>query len=262
MAYKINPVVDEAEYDRHHNQERFYADMLRERGLLLELDNILVDAEQLVLRTFQCNTNYCVRCTGSGKGKTFRGSCCTDLQVDVTVKEKQKLFQLAKMAEAKLTLGPKDPLRRVVDDILADRIIELNDEHELVLEHKKNEACIMSWMDGSTLRCSINSLCTELDLDLTEYKPDPCFLFPLHYGQVGANDFLLSVLCTETRDWIGQHAIVGKLACLRKPEPGSPPAYEFLRGEIEYVFGKRFYRDLDMAARPILKEYCMNGTGV
>ena len=66
-------------------------------------------------------------------------------------------------------------------------------------------------------------LTAALGLDLREYKPDPCFLFPLHYSEIGRNAYLISVLSEETRYWIEQHQTVGKLRCLRAPQPGSPP---------------------------------------
>lgn len=257
MSFKINRSVDALEFSRHHPREVHYMNQLRERGMLLQVDNIAVDVEQLVLRTFQCNTNYCVKCTGgNGDGrKSYKGSCCTDLSVDLTEPEKTKLKEMARLAKRKLTFGPRDPVGKIVDLVLNDKISEVNEDHEDVMKHRADDRCIMSWMDGDTLRCSINTLCYKLGLSIEEYKPDPCYLFPLHYSEYARNEFLLSVLSSETRYWIGQHACVGKLACLRKPERGAPPAYQYLRGEIEYTFSKQFYVKLDAMARPLLEKH-------
>ena len=256
MPFRVNKVVDEAEHVRHNTQEQYYISQLRERGMILEVENILVDAEQLVQRTFQCNTNYCVRCSGSGSGKEYKGSCCTDLQVDITPSEKAQLVEMAKLARRKLKFTKTDPVGKVVDRVLADKFTEISEEHETLFLHKRNGACAMSWMDVTgRLRCSINTLCEKLDLTLTDYKPDPCFLFPLHYAQIGKDQYLVTVLSEETRFWIEQHPDVAKVKCLRIPEPGSPPAYVFLRHELEYIFGKRFYRKLDEMAQPLLKSY-------
>lgn len=256
MPYKMNQLVDEREFRRHNAKERNYMKGLRERGLLIEIDNIAVDAEQLVLRTFQCNSDYCVRCTGNGGAKQFAGSCCTDLQVDLTADEKQKLLEMAKLARRKLNLNRTDPLNEIVDRVLRDRFTEIDeDDGELSLLHRKSGRCVLSWMDGGTLRCSINTLTDRLGISLTEYKPDPCYLFPLHYSEFDKGHYILSVLSSDTRDWIDQHACVGKLKCLRVPEPGAPPAHVFLRGEIEHLLGKKFYRELDRLAQPILEDY-------
>lgn len=256
MPYKINAVVDRAESERHHTKEHHYMDGLRKRGLLFEMENVLVDADQLVLRTFQCDTNYCVRCTGTGGGREYQGSCCTDLQVDITEREKDMITDLADRARRRLDLKPKDPVTPVVNAVLRDKFTETTEDLETVLLHKRNEACVMSHMDASgQLRCTINTLVDRLGLDLREYKPDPCYLFPLHYAELGQQRFILTVLSEETREWIEQHTAVTKLRCLKTPEPGSPPAYQFLRGEIEYVLGKRFYRELDKLAQPVLASF-------
>lgn len=256
MPFRLNPIVDQGEFDRHNNTEQYYMDQLRKKGLLLEIDNVFADAEQLILRTFQCNTNYCIRCTGHGADMEYKGSCCTDLSVDLTRHEMDKLKDMAEQAKAKLDFDETNPVGKIVDRVLAGKVTEVNEDHELVFLHKNNGTCAMSWFDPSgQFRCAINTLCMELDLSIPEYKPDPCFLFPLHYTEIGKGTYLLSMLTEETRSWIDQHAVVGKLRCLRKPEPGSPPAYTFLRGELEYVFGKEFYKILDELAQPILERH-------
>src|SRR5436309_2017202 len=111
MPFAVNRVVDREEYTRHNCAERHYMDSLRERGLLVEIENVAVDADQLVLRTFQCDSGYCVRCSGEGAQKKVRGSCCTDLQVDITQNEEEKLVELARLADEKLEFTPNDPVK-------------------------------------------------------------------------------------------------------------------------------------------------------
>lgn len=256
MPYQINPRIRQADYVRHNTKERHYIDELREKGLLIEVDNIAVDGEQLVLRTFQCDTGWCVKCKGSAGSKEYKGSCCTDLQVDVTAGEMERVRELALKARSELNLPRKSQLARIVDNVLNDKITEVTEDHELALRHKRNGSCVMSWIDGDgLLRCSINTFAYRLGLPIEEYKPDPCYVFPLHYAQLDSKDFILSVLCEETRFWIEQHECVGKLRCLRTPQPGSPPAYQFLRYEIEYLLGAKFYKELDRQARPMLERY-------
>lgn len=256
MAYRFNRSVREQDFIRHNIQERNYLNDLRERGLLLEIDNILVDAEQLVLRTFQCNTGYCVQCSGSASTREYKGSCCTDLMVDVTADEKSKLHELAEKARREIDFAKSDPVGKIVDNILNDRYTEVNEDGEEELQHRKTGACAMSWMDEKgQLMCSINTLVYKMGLEIDEYKPDPCYLFPLHYAEVGLDRFIITVLSEETRFWIEQDKAVSRLRCLRKPEPGSPPAYQFLKGELEYLLGKPFYKELDKRGQEILKRF-------
>lgn len=254
MAFRINPVVKENDFQRHNTTERRYVADLEERDLLLKIDNIAVDAEQLVLRTFQCNTGYCVRCKGRASNMEYVGSCCTDLSVDVSKAEVAGFVELAKMAKKKLKFDKSDPVRQNIERILDDKITEENEDFELELKHKRNGSCVMSWIDKTgQLRCSINTMVDRLGLKIEDYKAVPCYLFPLHYAEFG-DDYILTVLSEETRFWIEQHRDVAKLRCLRLPEPDSPPAYQFLRYEIEYLLGKRFYRELDRMAKPILEK--------
>jgi hypothetical protein len=256
MTYRINRTIRDADFERHNTKEQKYLDDLESRGLLLEIDNICVDAEQLVLRTFQCNTGYCVKCTGSNSTREYKGSCCTDLMVDLTSGEKGKLRELASLARKKGRLQAGDPIAKIVTQVLEDRFTELNDDHEEQLRHRKNGSCIMSWMDSQgQLRCSTNTLVDRLGLKLTDYKPDPCYLFPLHYAEIGRDRMIVTVLSEETQWWIEQDKCVGRLRCLRTPEPGSPPTYQFLRGELEYMLGKAFYAELDRQARGLLDRF-------
>ncbi len=256
MAHRLNRSVRAQDFLRHSLQEHKYLKDIRERGLLLEIDNILVDAEQLVLRTFQCNTNYCVQCTGSSATREYKGSCCTDLMVDVTGDEKTRLRELAEKARAELDLPADGQLGKIVDRVLNDKFTEINEDGEEELLHRDTGACTMSWIDETgQFRCSINSLVYKMNLKIEEYKPDPCYIFPIHYTEVGVDTYLISVLSEETRFWIEQDKCVGRLRCLRKPEPGSPPAYQALKGELEYLVSEDFYRELDIKAQDILKRF-------
>jgi hypothetical protein len=256
MAHSLNRSVRAQDFVRHSVQEHKYLQNLKERGLLLEIDNILVDAEQLVLRTFQCNTNYCIQCTGSSATREYKGSCCTDLMVDITRDEKSKLKELAEKARGELELPADGQLGKIISRVLDDEYTEVNEDGEEELRHRESGACTMSWIDETgQFRCSINSLVYKMGLSIEDYKPDPCYVFPLHYTEVGVDTYLISMLSEETRFWIEQDKCVGKLRCLRKPEPGSPPAYQFLKGELEYLVNEEFYRELDVKAQDVLKRF-------
>lgn len=254
MPYRVNRVIDKGEYERHHPAVRHYIESLRERGLLIEMDNVFVDADQLGLRTFQCNSGYCVKCSGEGAGRSFKGSCCTDLQVDIIEAERDKIVELAGMARERLEFKGNDPLKRIVDRALKGEIAEVNEAHELIFRHKKDGTCVMAWTDpAGKLYCGINSLAWKLGVPLEEYKPSPCYLFPLHYCEWDQGKILVSLLTEETRYWAGHHQQVTRLRCLKKPEPGAPPAYVSLKGEIELCFGKKFFAELEARIKPIME---------
>lgn len=256
MAFKLNPYVDEQNHHRCHTDEQRYMRELDARGMLLRIGNMVIDAEQLVLRTFQCNSSYCTRCVKKDGKTTFKGSCCTDLEVDVTEEEVRRLHELGKIAKRKLRLPPGDDLSPIIERLAKNAFTETTSKHETAFRHLSSGRCSLSWpaADGAVL-CGINALCMALELPLNEYKPDPCFLFPLHYVEPVPGLYFITLLTSETYQYIGADAYVGKLHCLSKPQPGSPPAYQFLKGEINHCFSGGLYEALDEAAQPILKAH-------
>ncbi len=253
MPFKLNQSVMDENHRRAHAPEIQYMELLRERGLLFEIENVLIDAEQLVLRSFQCDSAYCLRCSGDGNARQYKGSCCTDLQVDITPNEAETLRELGRIASERLTLTPGDPMSTIVKRLKGD-FTERVERGDLTLRHLSSGRCALSWVTpGGVLRCSINTLCQRLDLPLIQYKPEPCFLFPLHYVMHEPGRYFMTLVCEENHRYIGADKITSKMRCLHRPQAGSPPAYIFLRGEIGHCFGPELWDRLDAAARPLLE---------
>ena len=253
MPYRLNASVDEQNHHRCHFPENHYIDDLDRRGMLIRVDNVLVDAEQLILRTFECDTDWCVRCKGTGAEKKFKGSCCTDLEVDLTRHEVELLEQLGEMA-AQLKIKPSDPIAQAIRRLQKKKFTFLTDEKkELALRQTPHERCMLSWItrDGH-YRCIVNTLCDRLGLPIDKYKPDPCFHFPFHYVEHEPGIYFMTTICKETYAWIGADKYVSKLRCLRQPKPGAPPAFRFLKYEIIHCFGEQLYNRLEAAAKPFL----------
>ncbi len=253
MKHPLNPSVDLAEHHRQHPLERRFIEGLRNAGRLIEIGNVHVDAERLVFRAFQCNTSYCVKCSGKNGLTKYQGSCCTDLQVDLTEDEKRRIEDLAARAKANPKILAEDSIREIVGKVLAGEVSETDENHDLIFKHREDGRCVMSWLDGSgQLRCSINTMVERLGLAIEDFKPNPCYHFPLHYLEYEPGVYLMTLLSEETRHWAQQHRTVTKLICLRKPEPGAPSAYLFLRREIEHLFGEAMYAALDREAQAML----------
>ncbi len=260
MPYQIDPHVDLQNHYRGHAPEYYYIRQLSERGKLIQLDNILVDAEMMVERVFQCDIHWCLRCSGEGTGRKFNKSCCTDLEVDLTKGELELLQELRRRAEQSLTMAPRDPLAPVMQRLKENNFTNETEKGETELTHLKNGRCPLSWMDkDGALRCGINSLCQRLGLPLAQYKPDPCYLFPLHYVEHEPGKYLLTIISPETYKFVGADAYVPKLRCLAKPQPGAPPAYLSLKWEIIYCLGQDFYRNLELAVQTWQGEAAGNG---
>lgn len=255
MPYRIREFMLDENHRRAHAPENYYIDMLRRRGHLIEVDNVQIDAEQLVLRTFQCDTAWCVRAAGDPASRQFKGSCCTDLQVDVTAHEAAKLRELAAIAEERLALGIGDPLLPIVRRLRDDKFIErVADRGDIAFRHLGSSRCALSWLTtGGVLRCGINTLCEKLKLPLEVYKPEPCYLFPLHYVEAMPGHYFFTLITAETFEYIGADRHTAHLKCLRKPKPGAPPAYRSLKDELTLCLGEEFYEKLEQAAAEFLE---------
>ncbi|MCE5230927.1 hypothetical protein LLG95_15220 [bacterium] len=253
MPYKINAFMLDENHRRAHAPENYYLDRLRREGNLIEIDNIQIDAEQLVLRSFQCDTTWCVRSSGEPASRQFKGSCCTDLQVDVTEHESARLRELASIAEERLSLGIGDPMLPIVRRLRDGKFTERLDRGDVAFRHLTSSRCALSWLTtAGVLRCGINTLCDRLGLPLEQYKPEPCYLFPLHYVEAEQGKYFFTLISSETYEFIGADHHTAHLKCLRKPKPGSPPAYQSLRFELILCLGEKFYEQLEEAAAEFL----------
>lgn len=254
MPYRIHEFMLDENHRRAHAPEIHYLDLLRQRGRLIEIENIQIDAEQLILRSFQCDTAWCVRASGEPASRQFKGSCCTDLQVDVTTHEAAKLRELAVIAEERLSMGIGDPLLPVVRRLRDDKFIERVDRGDIAFRHLGSARCSLSWLTtAGVLRCGINTLCEKLQLPLQEFKPEPCYLFPLHYVEADPGRYFFTLITNDTYEYIGADRHTAFLKCLRKPKPGSPPAYQSLKYEITLCLGEEFYEKLEQAAAEFLE---------
>lgn len=254
MPYRINEFMLDENHRRAHAPETHYIEQLRENGHLLEIDNVQIDAEQLILRPFQCDTAWCVRTAGETASREFKGSCCTDLQVDITQHEIGKLRELARIAEDRLAIGIGDPMLAIVRRIRDDKFTETVDRGDTAFKHLGSGRCSLSWLTSTgQLRCAINTLCDRLNLPLEEFKPEPCYLFPLHYVEAIPGHYFFTLISCETFEYIGADRHTAHLKCLRKPKPGALPAYKALKGELILCLGAEFYEKLEAAAAEFLE---------
>ncbi|MEN6624741.1 MAG: hypothetical protein ABFD69_00780 [Candidatus Sumerlaeia bacterium] len=255
MPYRINDFMLSENHRRAHAPESHYIDQLRRKGHLIEVDNVQIDAEQLVLRPFQCDTTWCTRTTGEPTSRQFKGSCCTDLQVDITAHEISKIRELARIAEQRLAMGIGDPMLPIVRRIRDGKFTETVDRGDVAFKHLGSSRCSLSWLNSNgVLRCAINTLCDRLGLPLEEFKPEPCYLFPLHYVEAIPGHYFFTLISGDTYDFIGADHHTAHLKCLRKPKPGALPAYKALKGELILCLGAEFYQRLEEAAAEFLEK--------
>lgn len=254
MAYQVNPYIKEQNHRRFHAAERNYIAQLEARGGLIRLENIDVDAEQLVLRAFRCDSRHCLRQVEKDGAKHLKGCCCTDLQVDVTETELERVRELGRLALEKLKFAARDPQGEIARRMADGKLYEVTEGGDTAFIHMKSGRCPLGFLTREgALYCGINALCRQLELPLAHYKPEPCIMFPLHFVEHLPGRYFVTVVCEETWKVIGSSKIVANLRCLRKPQADAPPAILSLKYEIIAAFGEELYKALAAAAAPYLE---------
>jgi hypothetical protein len=88
-----------------------------------------------------------------------------------------------------------------------------------------------------------------------DWKPIACSLWPLavtdYKADGGAQRLLLTIYCDASAALFD--ADDEPFACLEDEDPRYPRTYEAERAALEYFFGADWWRELDLAARRILR---------
>jgi hypothetical protein len=249
MAFKINETITNEDRVRAVLPEVAYIEKLKEMGEALFIDNVLIDAPQLIERRFICDTLHCMRRTG--KHGHCKGSCCTDLEVNITPNEVLQMRRLAKKYLASSAAAPESPEYAVAKRVMeGDGWMDQNYRGEPTITHSKKNVCSLGHVDGEgRLLCAVNAMAAALGDPIAKWKLITCYVFPLHYIEYEEGRYLLTVLCRENHESLDAAPDIGRLRCINRPPKDAPPAYESLRGEIECLFGARFYTRLAEAAK-------------
>lgn len=241
MIYNIRREMAAEDTVRATLPERAYVRGLIDDGDAIEIDNVVVDARELIERRFICDTLHCLRVK---KNDRLRGSCCTDLEVNLTPNEIQHLKDVAERyldSPAAQTGGMAGQIaRRIIE---GDKVIDINHLGEKRLTHNKKKVCSLGFIDDDgRLLCALNAFADGIGEELPLVKLPTCYLFPLHYVEYEKGRFLLTLISEANYESLEGAYEVARLRCARKPPKDAPRAYESLRGEIEFTLGKSFYR--------------------
>jgi hypothetical protein len=254
MDYRLNANVAHSDFLRARSSDLAHVEQLAENGELLYIGNIAVDVPNIVFRRFLCDTRICVTKRRKNGKTRYSGSCCTDLVVEVSEPEQQRIERLAELYLKKVPKpdrGPRAAARRLVND----NVFVLTDKQEPILDDFPANRCILSWMDkGGRLRCSLNSMCIALHEPIAKWKLDACYCYPLHYVDYEPSRWFLTVVCRENYRMLGAAKEAATRPCLLNPPKDAPRAYRFLRGELEHLWGKEFWQELDIQARRLLED--------
>ncbi len=215
---------------------RRYIASLKERGLLREIDGIMVDCGAMFETRFKCDTRTCAAIDRDSTTE----SCCTDYQVEITPEEKQKIVANA------------DAIIELLSRYEGDRVRPGRDINEFFIEShsielaKERGRCAFSYRDGQgQLRCGIHSLALERGVPVPSIKTLTCVFFPVVVYRFENGDTLLTAISDETGDLLEGEKDT-QLPCLRMKK--GDPMFMECRTAIEVGFGKDFFQHLVSAA--------------
>jgi len=244
--------------DLGHAPIKRYVDIQRERGRIIAIDNVDVDIEQLVERRFLCDRHRCIQWTPHERKADARAlidnSCCSRYLVPVTDLDRRKLAEI--LPRVRKRLAPEHPLN--ADD--AAPPYDIDEDFAFVMREQAGGACQFVLYERGLTTCAIHKTCLEEGLDVWEYKPLGCSLWPLalvDYDDDGAQRYLLTIYARATAGLFEakneDSDDEAHFACLVDQDPKYDPLYVSMEGILTYALGAPFYKKLDKQARNYLK---------
>jgi hypothetical protein len=240
--------------DLGHPPIKRYVDIQRERQRIIAIDKVDVDVEQLVERTFLCDRHRCIQWTPHERKADARAlidnSCCSRYTVPVTDLDRRKLAEILPLVRKRLP--PGHPLNS--DD--AQPPYDVDEEYAFVMREQAGGACQFVLYERGLTTCAIHKTCLEEGLDVWEYKPLGCSLWPLalvDYDDDGEQRYLLTIYARATAGLFEaeneDEDDEAHFACLVDQDAKYDPLYVSMEGILTYTLGAAFYRKLDRAAR-------------
>lgn len=233
-----------------------YVDIQRERGRILSIDKVDVDLEQVVERRFLCDRHRCIQWTPHEKKADARplidNSCCSHYSVPVADMDRKKLQEILPLVRKRLR---KDhPLNEEPEE----PPYHLDNDYSFAMNEFDSGACQFVLYEKGLTTCAIHKTCLEEGLDVWEYKPIGCSLWPLalvDYDDDGKERLLMTAYTAPTANLFDDKTEEeaqedeGHFACLVDNDPDYEPLYRSTEGIITYLLGEAFYRKLDAQAQ-------------
>ncbi|HEV3110840.1 MAG TPA: DUF3109 family protein [Candidatus Binataceae bacterium] len=239
---ETNPALIEWLRDYEEQPWRRYTSGLKERGELVNVAGVMVDAHALFATRFRCDSKTCAMVDRPAGVE----SCCEEYFVEVTLAERDRIT--SRGAEVVEFLRRKDPAR-----VKPDRDIStFFDDRNTIELLKEDGRCVFSYRDeAGQLWCGLHALALEKGLPIESIKPTTCILFPLVVFRFENGEMLLTATSEEVERMFANPKESLKLPCLL--QQAGDPMYVECRGAIETAFGKPFYERLASAAEQFLK---------
>ena len=245
----VQRFLEELEWDSTRN----YIERLREGGDLLPLGAVDVDVPQIVLRHFICDARRCIEWAGERPDERplIDMGCCCRYEVPLTARDRRTVRE--HLAEVR----PHLPAGHRLLDAGADPFACNEEDYGFKMVHDNPlGGCQFNLYREGRCRCALHSAALAAGEDPLEWKPLACSLWPLAlnaHTAKGEERYLLT-LYSEQTSALFDDAEDDPFACLVDQDPGYPRVYQSERAILEHLFGRKWWHDLDRAARRLIDE--------
>ena len=235
-----------------------YALLQRSIGRLLSIGNVDVDVDQVIQRRFLCDRHRCIQWTPHEKKSDARPlidrSCCSSYTVPISDSDRQKIEEILPLVRKRL--GPSHPLRK--DD--GEPFFDIDDDFSLHLRETDRGTCEFVLYEAGRTTCAVHKTCLEEGLEVAEYKPIACSLWPLalvDYERDGRKRYFLTAYADtnagifEGHDPDDENQREDHFACLVDDSPSYLPLYRSQEDILRFLLGDKFYAELDKRARAL-----------
>lgn len=196
----------------------------------IRFGNIIVDKNAIINKCWSCNPKNCT----FKASEDFSGTCCDGGGIISPYNE--KVVEL------------------YIDDVtkyLSSEKIGLLSQNKMTLcKYKLNEIndeCVFlaTSDNGKDRFCSLHRISEIENIPIYSVKPFDCCISPLEIILLDNKDIFITLATSETSKFVRWR---NYMDCVENPLPNSFPIYKTMEYTLRYLFGNKFYEELDMYA--------------
>ena len=229
-----------------------YVELQRSIGRLMSIGKVDVDVDQIIERRFLCDRHRCIQWTPHKTMDTAKPlidrSCCSSYTVPITESDRKKVEEILPLVRKRLAAN--HALRLDENEPFYD----IDDDFSMHLRETDKGTCEFVLYEQGQTTCAVHKTCLEEGLDVWDYKPIGCSLWPValvDYEEDGKTRYLLTAYTTETAglfEGSDDDEDEDKFACIVDDSPDYAPLYKGQEGILRFLLGDQFYKDLDARA--------------
>ena len=197
------------------------------KGELRSVSGVLVD-KAIFEKRFACVPQRCSPALERGK----RRSCCADLTVFLSPKERGRLTRVRRLLACHLR--QREP---ALTDVIDARSTFFLEEDGTALTRPHGRCALSKLEKDGTIRCHLHAFARALGKPVVSVQPISCGLFPLALFELPSGRVLLTVLQASN------HKLLGALPPHRFPclsDDALPPLLDSMAATLDDIFGKGF----------------------